>query len=73
MGEPTLAEEPLTEEEREALNTAVNESDLYLTYRQVDKAIQPLEAILERMPRCASCPLTSFGSSRRGWGADRSV
>ena len=54
MGEPTLAEEPLTEEEREALNTAVNESDLYLTYRQVDKAIQPLEAILERMPRNAT-------------------
>ena len=54
MGEPTLAEEPLTEEEREALNTAVNESDLYLTYRQVDKAIQPLEAILDRMPRNAT-------------------
>ena len=54
MGEPTVAEEPLTEEERESLNTAVNESDLYLTYRQVDKAIQPLEAILERMPRNAS-------------------
>ena len=54
MGEPTLAEEPLTEEDREALNTAVNESDLYLTYRQLDKAIQPLEAILERMPRNAT-------------------
>ena len=54
MGEPTVAEEPLTEEEREALNTAVNESDLYLTYRQVDKAIQPLEVILERMPRNAT-------------------
>ena len=54
MGEPAVVEQPLTEEEQEALNTAVNESDLYLTYRQVDKAIQPLEAILGRMPRNAT-------------------
>ena len=54
MGEPAVVEQPLTEGEREALNNAVNESDLYVTYRQVDKAIQPLEAILERMPRNAT-------------------
>ena len=54
VSEPAVAEQPLTEEEQEALNTAVNESDLYLTYRQVDKAIQPLEAVLDRMPRSAT-------------------
>ena len=54
MGEPAVVEQPLTEEEQEALNNAVNESDLYLTYRQVGKAIQPLEAILGRMPRNAT-------------------
>ena len=54
MGEPAVVEQPLTEEEQEALNNAVNESDLYVTYRQVDKAIQPLEAILGRLPRNAT-------------------
>ncbi len=50
-----VVEQPLSEEEQELLNTAITESDLYMTYHQiehqVDKAIRPLEAILPRLPR----------------------
>jgi tetratricopeptide (TPR) repeat protein len=47
---PVAVRQPLTAQEQEALNAAITESDLYATYRQTDKAIAPLEAVLARLP-----------------------
>jgi len=47
---PEGVRQPLTAQEQEALNAAITESDLYVTYRQTDKAIAPLEAVLTRLP-----------------------
>jgi len=47
---PEVVRQPLTAQEQEALNAAITESDLYVTYRQTDKAIAPLEAVLTRLP-----------------------
>jgi len=47
---PVAVREPLTAQEQEALNAAITESDLYVTYRQTGKAIAPLEAVLARLP-----------------------
>jgi len=47
---PGVVRQPLTAQEQEALNAAITESDLYVTYRQTDKAIAPLEAVLASLP-----------------------
>jgi tetratricopeptide (TPR) repeat protein len=50
MYQAPAIEQHLSAEEQELLKTATNESDLYITYRQFEKAIQPLEALLPRLP-----------------------
>ena len=47
---PPPVETPLSAEQQELLNTAVTESDLYVTYKQFDKAIAPLEQVLPQLP-----------------------
>jgi tetratricopeptide (TPR) repeat protein len=47
---PVAVRQPLTAQEQEALNAAITESDLYVTYRQTDKAVASLQAVLARLP-----------------------
>jgi len=47
---PAAVRQPLTAQQQEALNAAITESDLYVTYHQTEKAIAALEAVLARLP-----------------------